>query len=118
MAATTCPKCGATNPDGVQFCTQCHATLFFKCPRCEHVQARDGLCEQCGMNMDLFWTSYLAAKSSEQNRIDLDKMKAEAGWFLQILLLPLAAGQSVARFLFGQALAQAFSRLLSRFTSR
>ncbi|HEV2314675.1 MAG TPA: zinc-ribbon domain-containing protein [Candidatus Acidoferrales bacterium] len=114
----TCPKCGAANAEGVQFCTNCHATLLFKCPNCAHMQTHGGTCESCGANFDLFWASYLALKSHETQQVEIDKLKAEAGTFMQILMLPLAAGASFTRFLFGQAIAQAVGRVFSRLTSR
>lgn len=43
-----CPKCGRENPDGAAFCTQCHATLVFKCPKCWHEQNHGGKCDHCG----------------------------------------------------------------------
>ncbi|HKV28429.1 MAG TPA: zinc-ribbon domain-containing protein [Candidatus Acidoferrales bacterium] len=113
-----CPKCGATNAEGVQFCTNCHATLLFKCPNCAHSQLHGGTCESCGASFEFFWASYLALKSKEEQQVQRDKLKAEAGAFMQILALPLAGGASVARFLFGQAVFQAIGRVFSRFTSR
>jgi len=114
----TCPKCGAANAEGVQFCTNCHATLLFKFPNCAHMQTHGGTCESCGANFDLFWASYLALKSNEEQQVEIDKLKAEAGAFMQILTLPLAAGASLTRFLFGQAAMQFIGRLFSRLTSR
>lgn len=77
-----------------------------------------GTCESCGANFDLFWASYLALKSHETQQVESDKLKAEAGTFMQILMLPLAGGASFTRFLFGQAIAQAVGRVFSRLTSR
>jgi len=114
----TCPKCGAANAEGVQFCTNCHATLVFKCPNCAHTQTHGGTCESCGANFDLFWASYLALKSHETHQVESDKLKAEAGAFMQILMLPLAGGASLTRFLFSQAAFQAIGRIFSRLTSR
>src|SRR5487761_658544 len=114
----TCPKCGIANAEGVQFCTNCHATLLFKCPQCDHMQTHGGTCESCGTNFDVFWASYLALKSNEEQQVAKDKLQNEAGAALQILTLPLAGGASLARFLFGQAAMQAISRVFSRLTSR
>ncbi|HVB88478.1 MAG TPA: zinc ribbon domain-containing protein [Candidatus Dormibacteraeota bacterium] len=114
----TCPKCGAANAESVQFCTNCHATLLFKCPNCEHMQAHGGTCDSCGTNFDLFWSSYMALKSHEAQQVEVDKLKAEAGTLVQILTLPLAVGASLTRFVFGQAAIHLISRVFSRLTSR
>jgi predicted amidophosphoribosyltransferase len=114
----TCAKCGAANAEGVQFCTKCHATLLFKCPNCAHAQTHGGTCESCGATFDLFWASYLALKSKQEQQVKIDKFKAEAGMFMRILMLPLAGGASLTRFLFGQAATQFIGRVFSRFTSR
>jgi len=82
------------------------------------MQAHGGTCESCGTNFDVFWSSYLALKSHEEQQVEIDKLKAEAGTLVQILTLPLAAGASLTRFLFGQAIVQAVSRVFSRLTSR
>lgn len=114
----TCPTCGVANAEGVQFCTNCHATLLFKCPQCEHMQTHGATCESCGTNFDVFWASYLALKSHEEEQVEKDKLKSEAGALVQILTLPLAGGASLARFVFGQAVTQAIGRVFSRLTSR
>src|SRR5579863_5316803 len=114
----TCTKCGAANAEGVQFCTNCHATLLFKCPNCAHMQTHGCTCDSCGANFDLFWASYLALKTHETQQVEIDKLKAEAGTFMQILTLPFAGGASLTRFLFGQAATQFIGRIFSRLTSR
>lgn len=82
------------------------------------MQTHGGTCENCGANFDLFWASYLALKSKEEQQVQIDKFKAEAGTFMQILMLPLAGGASLTRWLLGQGAAQFIGRILSRFTSR
>src|SRR5487761_1035699 len=114
----TCPKCGTANAEGVQFCTNCHATLLFKCPQCEHMQTHGGTCDSCGTNFDVFWASYLALKSNEEQQDEKDKLKAEIAALAQIVTLPLAGGAALARFVFGQAFMQAIGRVFSRLTSR
>lgn len=102
----------------MQFCTNCHTTLLFKCPNCAHMQTHGGTCENCGANFELFWASYLALKSHEERQVKIDKVKAGASTFMQILMLPLAGGASLTRFLFSQAAFQAMSRIFSRLISR
>ena len=82
------------------------------------MQTHGGTCESCGANFDLFWSSYLALKSKEEQQVKIDKFKSEAGAFMQILMLPLAGGASLTRFLFGQATVQFIGRIFSRLTSR
>jgi uncharacterized membrane protein YvbJ len=55
-----CPACHAANPSGIQFCTHCHATLFFRCPQCWHEQTTNQKCEKCGMDIDNFWRAQVA----------------------------------------------------------
>jgi predicted amidophosphoribosyltransferase len=109
-----CPKCGAANAEGVQFCTNCHATLIFKCPNCAHTQTHGGVCDACGENLDLFWASYLAIKTNEAERVAHDKTKAEIAVAAQALTAPFAGGASLSRFFIVQLL----GRLFARFTSR
>lgn len=108
-----CPKCGAANAEGVQFCTNCHATLIFKCPNCAHTQTHGGTCDACGENLDLFWASYLAIKSNEAEHVARDKTKAEIAAVAQALTVPFG-GASLSRFFIVQFL----GRLFARFTSR
>jgi|SRR5215469_327681 len=100
----TCPKCGATNADGVQFCTNCHATLIFKCPHCDHTQAHGGTCDTCGQNFAVFWCNYLAERSNEAKQIASDKTTAELGAVVTAAAAPLAGGGWLARVLLGQLL--------------
>jgi hypothetical protein len=55
-----CPACHTANPPGIQFCTHCHSTLFFRCPHCWHEQPTNRICEKCGMDMDNFWRAQAA----------------------------------------------------------
>ena len=113
-----CPKCGATNAEGVQFCTNCHATLIFKCPKCEHKQAHGGVCDACGENFSLFWARYLAMKTSERERLDHDKTKAEIDAVASAVTLPLAAAPNLSRFLIVQLANRLFGRLFGRLSGR
>lgn len=110
----TCPKCGATNGEGVQFCTSCHATLIFKCPKCEHTQTHGGQCEACGMSFDAFWASYLAMKTEEEQHVARDRALGEVNKALTIATAPFAAGTSLSRFFLVQLLSRFFGRLRSR----
>jgi zinc ribbon protein len=109
-----CPRCGTANADGVQFCTNCHATLFFKCPKCEHTQSHGVICEKCGANFALFWSSYLLEKREEDEQLKHDKVKAAESLAFQAVTLPLFGGRWLSRFFLGQVI----GRVLSYFNSR
>lgn len=109
-----CPKCGAANADGVQFCVHCHATLIFKCPNCAHTQSHGGVCDACGENLDLFWASYLAIKSNEAERVARDKARAEIGEVMTAATLPFGGGASLSRFFIVQLLGRLFAKFRSR----
>lgn len=110
----TCPKCGAKNPDGVQFCTNCHATLLFKCPQCEHTQTHGGVCDACGMNLDLFWASYLTMKANEEQKIERDKAVANIGKALTVVEAPFMGGRTISQFFIVQLLGRLFARFARR----
>jgi len=110
----TCPKCGAANLDGVQFCTTCHATLLFKCPKCEHMQNHGGVCDACGLNLTAFWVTYLETKSEEEQKIAHDKTVASIGKAVNAVEAPFAAGRSLSQFFLFQFLGRLFGWLSSR----
>lgn len=110
----TCPKCGAENAEGVQFCTTCHATLLFKCPSCAHMQNHGGVCDACGLNMNLFWAAFLATKREEDQKIAHDKTMAAIHEAATVATAPIAAGRNISQFLF----AQLFQRVLGWLSSR
>jgi hypothetical protein len=109
-----CPKCGTANADGVQFCTNCHATLIFKCPKCEHTQTHGGRCDVCGEDFALFWAQHFTKKDAEDARIQKDKTEAEANAVRTALTVPFSGPAGIASFL-GM---QLFSRLLAWYRSR
>jgi uncharacterized membrane protein YvbJ len=109
-----CPRCGVANAEGVQFCTNCHATLFFKCPKCEHTQAHGIVCEKCGTNFAQFWAIYMTQKSAENDRLESDKVKAAERMALQMATLPFAAGAGLSRFLIWQVISRAISYFRAR----
>lgn len=109
-----CPKCGTANADGVQFCTNCHATLIFKCPKCAHSQPHGGSCDACGENFALFWAQRLATKALEEERIEKDKKKAEINAVATALTVPFSGPVGIAGFL-GMRI---FGRLLAWYRSR
>lgn len=114
----TCPKCGAENAEGVQFCTTCHATLVFKCPKCEHTQNHGGVCDACGLNLNLFWATYLEAKREEDDKIAHDKTMAAIHNAAAIATAPIAAARNASQFFLFSLFEQLLGRLFGRFSSR
>lgn len=110
----TCPKCGAENPDGVQFCTTCHATLLFKCPKCEHMQNHGGVCDACGLNLTAFWAAYLETKTEEDQKLEHDKTMAAIHNAAAIATAPIAAASNVSQFFLFQLFGRLFGWLSSR----
>ncbi len=94
-----CPKCGHANPETAQFCTECHATLLFKCPACWHQQSHGGTCEKCGVNFDLYWNRALTRAAEERAREDVERVKSWTATLAQIVLLPFTGVRFVVRFL-------------------
>lgn len=109
-----CSKCGAANADRVQFCTNCHATLIFKCPKCEHTQAHGGRCDICGEDFAFFWARHFSAKDAEDDVIQRDKAKAEANAVRTAVTLPFSGPVGIASFIG----VQLFSRLAAWLKSR
>lgn len=110
----TCPKCGAENAEGVQFCTTCHATLVFKCPKCEHTQNHGGVCDACGLNLNLFWATYLETKREEDDKIAHDKTMAAIHNVAAVATAPIGGGRSLAQFFLVPLLERLFARFRSR----
>ena len=105
-----CPRCGRANPEGVQFCTQCHETLLFKCPVCWHVQMHGGDCDECGANFGAYWRLAVNRESKVDAQVELDKTKARMSLLVSVLMAPLLGGRWVLRILFGRLFARLFAR--------
>jgi hypothetical protein len=90
-----CPKCGVDSPDTVQFCTRCHETLLWKCPKCWHQQRHGGSCERCGLNFSVFWQATLERQREEDARVGLDRLKGRGSMLMQILMAPFTGGRSL-----------------------
>jgi predicted amidophosphoribosyltransferase len=105
-----CPRCGRDNREGVQFCTNCHETLLFKCPVCWHVQEHGGTCEKCGASFAAFWELAAVYQAKEDQQVASDKLKARASLLASVLMAPLLGGRWVLRMLFGRLLARLFAR--------
>ena len=45
----TCPNCGASNPAGKKFCSQCGTKLSLACPNCgAPLEGNERFCGECG----------------------------------------------------------------------
>jgi hypothetical protein len=95
-----CPKCETANADGVQFCTNCHATLFFKCPKCDHRQTHGGTCDGCGLDMDFFWKRHLAIKRVEEENFERKQTEREINNIQAAMTVPFSGPVGWAVFLF------------------
>jgi len=72
-----CPKCKHDNPNDVQFCTRCHATLYFTCPKCWYKQDHGGTCDHCGADFKQYQAVYLAGligESAKETQREADKV--------------------------------------------
>ena len=109
-----CPKCGAANADGVEFCTRCHATLLFTCPHCNHTQPHSGKCDTCGQNLDLFWKTYLVKTQAEAADAEAQQMKTEAKAVQTAVTFPFSGPWGWTLFV----TTQVFRRIAAWFASR
>jgi hypothetical protein len=69
-----CPKCRQSNLDDAQFCSRCHRTLLYHCPKCWHNQRTAAKCEKCGEDLTLYWTRRMTLA-----RADMVRERAEKG---------------------------------------
>lgn len=95
----TCPKCGATTAGDAQFCTNCHATLFFKCPKCSHTQLHGNTCDACGLDLDAFWKQRLAIKRVEEDNRERNDLEREVNNVRTALTVPFSGPSGWAFFL-------------------
>jgi Double zinc ribbon len=101
-----CPKCGHANPATANFCIHCHQILIHRCPKCWHEQRGGIVCEKCGTNFGLYMEMELERSMDQEERVQRDKLLAEAGLLAQVALLPLAG--------LGGLLRSLVARLVSR----
>ena len=97
----TCPKCSHVNPDGIQFCTRCHAPLRYTCPACKHVQDHSGNCDQCGVDFAKY-AAVLMAQAQSRAEQDRERSKRRSSIVKQIVLLPVTGGLSLLKFFFSR----------------
>ncbi len=92
-----CPKCQQENSETAQFCTRCHMTLRFVCPKCRHIQRHGGQCDVCGLD---FMKYAMTLQMEMKDRADRDraKLRSRSSIFKQILLLPITGGFSLLKF--------------------
>lgn len=78
------------------------------------MQNHGGVCDACGLNMNLFWAAFLATKREEDQKIAHDKTMAAIHEAATVATAPIAAGRNISQFLF----AQLFQRVLGWLSSR
>lgn len=58
LAPGVCPECQHANPESAHFCTHCHHTLIYSCPKCWHEQRHGGTCDVCHLDPEKYWRVY------------------------------------------------------------
>jgi uncharacterized membrane protein YvbJ len=99
-----CPKCGVANAEGLQFCTHCHATLIFKCPKCGHTQMHGATCDACGLNFDAFWKQQLAIKHVKEESRERRQLEQEVDDIRTALTVPFSGPAGWTIFLVTEAI--------------
>src|SRR4029453_16035129 len=61
----TCPNCGAANPPGKKFCSQCGTKLSMACPNCgAALEGNERFCGECGTPLQPASATSLPASAS------------------------------------------------------
>ena len=94
-----CPKCSQENTDAAQYCSRCHAPLRFVCPACKHVQTHGDKCEKCGVDFAKYAGMMMFQVKTQADK-EHERLRQRAGFFKQILLLPITGGLSLLHYLF------------------
>jgi hypothetical protein len=93
LAPGICPECRRANLDSAHFCTHCHHTLIYSCPKCWHEQRHGGICDACHLDLDKYWRVYGATKQAaliNEEETNLEKStKPIEGVLLTIASIPL-----------------------------
>lgn len=95
-----CTKCGLENPATVRFCKRCHTPTRYECPKCHHLQAQGGHCEQCGTDFAKYAAMLMVQVESvvKQDRVTKYKPQSALG---QVLLFPITLIVGLYRLLTG-----------------
>jgi hypothetical protein len=64
LAPCVCPECQHANPESAHFCTHCHHTLIYSCPKCWHEQLHGGTCDARHLDLEKYWRVYGTTKQS------------------------------------------------------
>jgi hypothetical protein len=87
------PECQRVNPESAHFCTHCHHTLIYSCPKCWHEQRHGGTCDACHLDLDKYWRVYGATKQAalinEEETNLANSTKRVEGVLLTIATIPL-----------------------------
>jgi|SRR5580704_1531137 hypothetical protein len=91
-----CPKCTSAVRDIARFCPNCHATLRYQCPSCDHEQRRGGACEKCGIDFLKYIGAVVAAKKAEADVIE-ERIERRSTLLKNILWTPFTLGIPLIR---------------------
>ena len=83
-----CSKCGLENPVTVRFCKRCHTPTRYECPKCHHLQAQGGACEQCGTDFAKYAAMLVAQAETIAARERVADLKPQSA-LGQILAAPI-----------------------------
>src|ERR1700756_4830163 len=88
-----CPECQRVNPESAHFCTHCHHTLIYFCPKCCHEHGPGGPWAACHLDLDKYWRVYGAPKQAalineEETNLENSTKRVE-GVLLTIATIPL-----------------------------
>jgi hypothetical protein len=88
-----CPECQHANPESAHFCTHCHHTLIYCCPKCWHEQRHGGTCDACHLDLDKYWRVYgvteqVALIKEEETNVGKSTERIE-GVLMTIAMMPL-----------------------------
>jgi hypothetical protein len=92
-APGVCPECHRANPKSAHFCTHCHHTLIYSCPKCWHEQRHGGSCDACHLDLEKYWRVYGATKQAalineEETNLENSTKRIE-GVLVTIASIPL-----------------------------
>ena len=84
----------------MRFCKRCHTPTRYECPKCHHLQAQGGKCEQCGTDFAKFAAMLVAQAETVARQGRVSEMKPKSA-YAQILLLPITLVVGLYKLLMG-----------------
>ena len=80
-----CPACGHETSEDMQFCAQCHHTMYYRCPKCWHHQQTPLTCEKCGLNMVLYWKTQVGTAHAVLVKEEGESMEKSANQAIGVI---------------------------------